>query len=91
MSDDQGADSSTAFRAYMQRFNLSRQEVAQVANVRMLTVWKIEQGLPVREEHALAVCAALSHLTGVPFTPLIPVIPADMFLWLQAAQTRNQP
>ena len=90
MSDDQGAASSAAFRAYMRHFNLSRQEVARVANVRMLTVWKIEQGLPIREEHALAVCAALSHLTGVPFTPLIPVIPADMFLMIQAAQAKEK-
>ena len=90
MSYDPGADSSAAFRDYLRHFNLSRQEVARVANVRMLTVWKIEQGLPIREEQALAVCASLYHFTGVPFPSLIPVIPADIFLLLQASQTRGK-
>ncbi len=90
MSYDRGAASSAAFRDYLRHFNLSRQEVARVANVRMLTVWKIEQGLPVREEHALAVCASLYHLTSVPFTTLIPIIPTELLLLTQASQTGKQ-
>ena len=86
MSQDQGALSSAAFRAYLQRFELSRLEVARVARVRLLTVWKIEQGLPIRAEDALAVCSGLHHLTGVSYSTLIPVIPAEILWMTQAAQ-----
>ena len=90
MSYDPGAASSAAFRAYLQHFGLDRQQVAQAANVRMLTVWKIEQGLPIREADALAVRATLYHLTGVPFAPLIPVIPAGILLMTQSSQAREK-
>ena len=91
MSYDRGAESSAAFRAYMQQFNLSRQDVAQVANMRLLTVWKIEQGLPIREADALAVCAGLYQLTGIPYTALIPMIPTEILRLTQPSQTRNKP
>ena len=91
MSHDQGAESSVAFRAYMQRFGLSLRDVAQMANVRLLTVWKIEQGLPIREADALSVCAGLYHLTGEAFPALIPVIPAGILLMTQASQIGNTP
>ncbi|MGH2498104.1 MAG: hypothetical protein ACRDIV_25685 [Ktedonobacteraceae bacterium] len=86
MSQDQGAESSAAFRVYLQHFGLSRLEVARAACVRLLTVWKIEQGLPIRAEDALAVCAGLHHLTGVSYSTLIPVIPAEILWMTQAAQ-----
>ena len=91
MSYDRGAESSAAFRAYLHHFNLSRQDVALAASVRLLTVWKIEQGLPVREADALSVCAGLYHLTGEAFPALIPVIPAGILLMTQASQTGNTP
>ena len=91
MSQDQGAISSAAFCAYLRHFHLSRLEVARVAQVRLLTVWKIEQGLPIRAEHALAVCSGLHHLTGVPYTALIPVIPAGILLMTRASQGENKP
>ena len=87
---DQGAVSSVAFCAYLQHFQLSRLEVARVARVRLLTVWKIEQGLPIREADALAVCAGLHHLTGVPYTALIPIIPATLLMMTQAPQIENK-
>ncbi|HET9920919.1 MAG TPA: hypothetical protein VFQ30_13805 [Ktedonobacteraceae bacterium] len=86
MSQDQGAESSAAFRAYLQHFGLSRLEVARAARVRLMTVWKVEQGLPIRAEDALAVCAGLHHLTGVSYSTLIPVIPAEVLWMTQAAQ-----
>lgn len=86
MSHDQGAESSAAFRAYLQRFGLSRLDVALAARVRLMTVWKIEQGLPIRAEDALAVCSSLHHLTGVSYSTLIPVIPAEVLWMTQAAQ-----
>ena len=91
MSYDPGAESSAAFRAYMLHFNLSLRDVALVANVRMLTVWKIEQGLPIREADALAVRSGLHHLTGVLYTGPIPLIPADLLLLAQASQVGGKP
>jgi transcriptional regulator with XRE-family HTH domain len=91
MSHDRGAESSAAFRAYVQHFGLSLRDVALAASVRMLTVWKIEQGLPIREADALAVCAGLHHLTGVPYTTLIPIIPAEILLMIQVSQAGNKP
>ncbi|MGH2493970.1 MAG: hypothetical protein ACRDIV_04635 [Ktedonobacteraceae bacterium] len=86
MSYDQGAESSAAFRAYLQHFELSLVDVAVAARVRLLTVWKIEQGLPIRTEHAQAVRSGLHHLTGVSYTALIPVIPAEILFMTQASQ-----
>ena len=91
MSYEQRTEASTAFRAYLHHFNLSRQAVALAANVRLLTIWKIEQGLPVREEHALAVCASLHRLTSVPFTPPIPIIPPGILLMPRASQSGSKP
>ena len=86
MSYDQGAASGAAFRAYLRHFELTILDVALAARVRLLTVWKIEQGLPIREKDALAVRTGLQQVTGVHYTALIPVIPADI-LWM--AQGRN--
>jgi hypothetical protein len=81
MSYDPGAASSAVFRAYLQRFELSPLDVALAARVRLMTVWKIEQGLPIRAADALAVRTGLQQVTGVPYTALIPVIPAEL-LWM---------
>ncbi len=91
MSHDSGAESSAAFRAYAQYFELSLLDVALAAKVRLLAVWKIEQGLPIREADALAVRSGLHHLTGVPYTGLIPLIPAGILLMTQASQTGKKP
>ncbi len=91
MSYDPGAESSAAFRAYAQYFELSPLDVALAAKVRLLAVWKIEQGLPIREADALAVRAGLHRLTGVPYTGLIPIIPADILLMTQASQAGKKP
>ena len=90
MSHDSGAESSAAFRAYLRHYELSPLDVALAAKVRLMTVWKIEQGLPIREADALAVCAGLYHLTGVSYTTLIPVIPATILLMTQASQIEKK-
>jgi hypothetical protein len=90
MSYDQGAASSAAFRAYLQRFELTILGVALAAHVRPLTVWKIEQGLPIRPEDALAVRSSLQQITGIPYPALICVIPADILLMTQASQARRK-
>jgi hypothetical protein len=86
MSYDQGAISSAAFRAYLQRFELTILGVALAARVRLLTVWKIEQGLPIRPQDALAVRASLQQITGVPYPALISVIPAEILEWRKGRQ-----
>jgi hypothetical protein len=70
MSQDQGAISSAAFRAYLRHFELTILDVALAARVRLMTVWKIEQGLPIHAEHAQAVRSALHHLTGVSYSAI---------------------
>ena len=84
MSYDPGAEASAAFRAYAQRFELSLLDIALAAKVRLLTVWNIAHGLPIRAEHAQAVRAGLHRLTGVPYTALIPLIPVGILLMTQA-------
>ena len=91
MSYDPGAESSVAFRAYAQYFELSLLDVALAAKVRLMAVWKVEQGLPIREADALAVRSGLHRLTGVPYTALIPVIPASILLMAQASQAEKKP
>ena len=91
MSHDPGAESSAAFRAYVQHFELSVLDVALAAHVRLLTVWNIAQGLPIREEHAQAVRSGLHRLTGVHYTGPIPIIPASIILMAQASPTGKQP
>jgi len=91
MSHDKRAASSAAFRAYLRHFELTILDVALAARVRLLTVWKIEQGLPIRAEHALAVRSGLHHLTGVSYSALIPIIPADILLMTQASQAGMNP
>jgi hypothetical protein len=90
MSYDQGAASSAAFRAYLRHFELTLLGAALAAQVRPMTVWKIEQGLPIRAEDALAVRTGLQQVTGVPYTALICVIPADILLMTQASQARSK-
>lgn len=51
-----------------------------------MTVWKIEQGLPIRAEDALAVYTGLHQITGVPYPALICVIPADILEWRNGRQ-----
>ena len=91
MSYDPGAESSVAFRACLQHFGLSLLDVASAAHVRPMTVWNIGRGLPVRAEHALAVRAGLSRLTGVPYTALIPTIPVGILLLTQTSQREEKP
>jgi len=70
---------------------LSLLDVALAAQVRLLTVWKLAQGLPIRAEHAQAVRSGLQRLTGVPYTGLIPLIPTDLLLMTQASHAWNKP
>ncbi len=83
MNYDQGAESSVAFRAYLHRFELSLLDVALAARVRLMTVWKIEQGLPIPAAHARVARTSLQQITGEPYTALIPVIPDEILRMAQ--------
>ena len=62
----------SAFTSYIQRHRLNMRDVARAANVRLLTVWNIDKGIPVQSEHANAVRSALYRLTGVHYpAPII--------------------
>ncbi len=75
----------------MQRFELSLLDIALAAKVRLMAVWKIEQGLPIRDADAQAVRSGLYRLTGAPYTALIPIIPAYILLIAQASQAGKKP
>jgi hypothetical protein len=77
-SIDLGTQSSTTFRAYLERYGLSLLDVALAAQVRLLSTWNIQQGIPVRRVHAASIRAGLYELTGVPYTAPIATIPEDI-------------
>jgi hypothetical protein len=53
-----------AFRAFLAKYGLSMLDVALVAGVRLLTIWKIGCNRPVEPRQAEQVRAALYRLTG---------------------------
>ena len=55
------------FEGFLDRYQLSMLEVAQAAGVRLLTIWRVMRDLPVSEQQAAQVYAALERLAGVPY------------------------
>ena len=84
MNHDSGVEANASFRSYLQRFELSLLDVALAARVRLLTVWRLAQGLPVREADAQMIRAGLLRLTGVPYSGQMALIPADQGVRMQA-------
>ncbi|MGH2478305.1 MAG: hypothetical protein ACRDHW_01415 [Ktedonobacteraceae bacterium] len=68
-----GGLATLVFRAYLQRYGLSILDVSLVARVRLLVVWKVTRGQPIRAEQASLIRAALFRLTGTPFRARIAV------------------
>jgi hypothetical protein len=83
--------SGAAFRAYLQHFGLSILDVALAARVRLSTVWNIEQGIPIRAEHAQAVRSGLHRLTGREYSAPIPAIPSEILQMTQSSQPTRPP
>lgn len=77
------------FRAYLQRHGLSLLDVALAGRVRLLSVWNVQQGIPVRSEHAAAIRIGLYKLTGVPYTASIDIIPEGI-TFLAEHRTRQE-
>ena len=61
------------FCTYLDQHQLSILDVALAARVRLLVVWRIQQGMPVSISHANQVRAALYRLTGVAYHLVIEV------------------
>jgi hypothetical protein len=59
--------SATDFRDYLTCHHLSPLQVSQACGVRLLTVWNIQQGNPIRTSQAEQVRRGLYRLTGVPY------------------------
>ena len=65
-----GGLATLVFRAYLQRYELPILDVSLVARVRLLVVWKMTRGQPIR--------AALFRLTGTPFRARIIVYAGEV-------------
>ncbi|HLZ59040.1 MAG TPA: hypothetical protein VKR06_19020 [Ktedonosporobacter sp.] len=56
--------SAINFQGYLRAHRLDPLTVARVSGVRYLTIWNIQQGKPIRKEHAHIVRRGLHRLTG---------------------------
>ncbi len=77
------------FEGFLTRYQLSMLEVAQEAGVRLLTIWRVMRDLPVSEQQAAQVHAALERLAGVPYRGRIRLHAAGDALRAAAPDTRN--
>ena len=73
-----GGLAALVFRAYLQRYGLSILDVSLVARVRLLVVWKMTRGQPIRAAQASLVRAAIFRLTGTPFRARIIVYAGEV-------------
>ena len=62
------------FCAYLDAYQLSILDVALAAALRLLVIWRVQQGMPVSLNHANRIYDALYKLTGVSYRPLIEVM-----------------
>ena len=53
-----------SLRLYMDQYELLEHEVARVASVPRVTVWRAVRGQPITEAHAAAIRKALWQLSG---------------------------
>ena len=55
---------NTSLRLFMDQYELTEHEVACLANVPRMTLWRAVRGQPVTEAHAAAIRKALWRLSG---------------------------
>jgi len=55
---------NATLRLYMDQYELAEHEVARVANVPLVTMWRAVRGQPITEAHAAAIRKALWQLSG---------------------------
>ncbi len=66
-----------AFRSYLATHSLTIFDVASVSPLRPMTLWNIQQNIPIQAERESIVRATLRSMTGVAYTGPIVVHPAD--------------
>ena len=65
------------FRLYLATHSLTIFDVASVSPLRPMTLWNIQQNIPIQAEREPLVRATLRRMTGVAYTGPIVVHPAD--------------
>jgi len=55
---------NTSLRLYLDQYELSEHDVARIANVPLVTMWRAVRGQPITDVHAAAICKALWRLSG---------------------------
>lgn len=65
--------SAADFQDYLTCYHLLPLQVSRACGVRYLTIWKIQQGQPIRKSQAELVRSGLYRLTGVPYVKEIAV------------------
>lgn len=55
---------NTSLHLFMDQYELTEREVARLANVPLMTVWRAVRGQPVTQAHAAAIRKALWQLSG---------------------------
>src|SRR5579859_2524693 len=68
-----GIQSALSFQHYLKTHHLEPLAVARVSGVRYLTIWNVQQGKPIRREHALLIRRGLQKLTGLAYVATIAV------------------
>ncbi|MGB8346273.1 MAG: hypothetical protein WCD86_15425 [Ktedonobacteraceae bacterium] len=53
-----------SLRLYLDQYELSEHDVARIANVPLVTMWRAVRGQPITEAHAAAIRKALWRLSG---------------------------
>jgi len=55
---------NATLRLYLDQYELAEHEVARVASVPLVTMWRAVRGQPITEAHAAAIRKALWQLSG---------------------------
>jgi len=55
---------NTTLRLYLDQYELAEHNVARVANVPLVTMWRAVRGQPITAAHAAAIRKALWQLSG---------------------------
>lgn len=66
--DRLAAQTAIAFHAYIDQYHLDPLVISFRSGVRYSTVWNIQHGIAVTNQHATQVRRGLEQLTGIPYT-----------------------
>ena len=66
--DRLASQTAIAFNAYIDQYRLDPLAISIRSGMRYSTVWNIQHGIAVTNQHAIQVRRGLEHLTGIPYT-----------------------